>query len=218
MIPGPERDANVVGPAVPAEPVRPERLPRLLRSFAYLPILALLGVVGLPLLLIILVVSAPLVVCALAMTSLACHRFSRGLRAQRRVIRRSDVWDQLLTGRGTLILESFTLGWGATRLWWTEEGVLAMSPEPPETFDDERDRVEREYRHPSPFTVWCHDRYLDSDRGSARLVRSWGGIRLRDRLIAEIPDVPVVEIWSAPLFVRRHTKEFMVDDRDLQEL
>lgn len=214
MIPEPGSDLGTVGPAVPAEPARQERLPRLLRFFAYLPILVLLG---LPLLLI-LVVAAPLVLHALVMTSLARRRFSRSLRAQGRVIRRSDVWERLLLGRGTLILESFTLGWGTTRLWWTEEDVIAMAPEPPETFDDESDLVERESRNPSPFTVWCHDRYLDPEGGSARLVRSRGGGRLRDRLLAEIPDTPCVEIWTAPLAMHREAKKRLVDARNLQEL
>lgn len=95
--------------------------------------------------------------------SWACElRFRSRMRRQGRYMAWGNVARRLEAGEGTLIVAWFEKGCGC---WWTDEDVAGFCPHPVcQSLLDVG--IYGADRHRS-FTVWCHERYLDRDRGAA---------------------------------------------------
>lgn len=96
---------------------------------------------------------------------------------------------------GTLIVETHTIGWSMSRLWWTADDIFESYPYTELTeVDLLRDDTTREWHR---FHEWCASEYLDEKCGRARLVRVWNGREHANRICGNYPFVRVLECFSA---------------------
>jgi len=132
------------------------------------------GVLLLPLLLVGGVLSIPYTMVYRRVKSRRERRFANSMKASGRIINWEHFAPEITAGRGTLIVERFSLK-GPIRMWWTPEDVYEVCPYPlvdwltmarETNFDAVRD--------------WCHGKYT-SNRGQALLVdgskEQWQTIR-----------------------------------------
>lgn len=102
----------------------------------------------------------------------------RRIRKSGRLATRSQARSILADRRGTILIEAPTVGWNVFAIWWTPDDVAAEAPaEPTEAeFQD----LERIAKH--PFILWCMERYLDHEHGSALLLETLHGYRKPRRI------------------------------------
>jgi hypothetical protein len=121
-----------------------------------------------PLIFPLVIVLACLSIVALPFLVLAKRRadrqFVRKMQVRGRFIERGELEPRLCGGEGTLVVEqAHKMG---SRIWWTPEDVVKAAPtEPPpeEELDFTFGMVLQ------PFVIWCFERYLDPDAGTALL-------------------------------------------------
>ncbi len=110
---------------------------------------------------------------------------------------------------GTLIVDSYTLGCGAARCWWTEDKIKTIAPMP-EASDSEREqrlKDETDFLE-TPFDRWTYERYLDPDHGTAILMSTRRGDRFAKKMADRHPEVAVVTVWSAAVIANDFEREF----------
>ncbi|WP_042725125.1 hypothetical protein [Chthoniobacter flavus] len=81
-----------------------------------------------------------------------------------RMLFRGQFERHLLASRGTVIFEYPTLGLRVLRVWWTPDDIRAVAAAmgiPDESVPG---------AGVPPFELWCHDTYLDPERGKAFIV------------------------------------------------
>jgi hypothetical protein len=99
------------------------------------------------------------------------------------------------TQHGTLIIESWTAGWGFTRAWWTPDDIRANSTVGPPTNMEIRNAIKN-----SRCLEWdkrCWENYTSPETGTAFLVRAWNGKSLERRIKKSFPSLSIVETWTA---------------------
>jgi hypothetical protein len=99
---------------------------------------------------------------------------------------------------GTLICESYTLGWPFARLWWTPDSLTVS--EPPRASATEGDRIEQTS---GPYEQWVFDTYVGEENGKALLVRAWIWKRTLNKLKVQLPEVPLFNLWSGAILMNR---------------
>jgi hypothetical protein len=100
--------------------------------------------------------------------------------------------------RGTLIIESWTPGWGVARAWWTPDDVRASLTVGPPT-DEERHNAINAIKK-SRCLEWdkrCWENYTSPEVGTAFLVRAWSGKSAERRMKKSFPSMSVVDTWTA---------------------
>lgn len=103
------------------------------------------------------------------------------------------------THRGTLIIDRPGINFRKTRVWWTDENVIDITPVPIPT-DEERLQlcVRTNGLTPHEFDLWCWRRYLSPDTGGATLITPLRhGERLANMLKSRLPHLACVTSWSA---------------------
>jgi hypothetical protein len=78
--------------------------------------------------------------------------------------------------QGTLILERPSYSWAKTRLWWSPDEILALSPYPYPSPEERRKQATSESW--DPFDRWCTETYLDAKNGTACLISAGVGQEL----------------------------------------
>ncbi len=120
-----------------------------------------------------------------------------------RVLFRGQFERHLRACRGTVIFEYPTLGWRVLRVWWTPDDVHAVAGAagiPGEGVPG---------AGVPPFEIWCHDTYLDLDRGKAFIVPYYlfgaGGRRFIRSLGMRFPEMKHTYVCSAAVQFFRAT-------------
>jgi len=144
---------------------------------------------------------------------------ARGLRDLRRKGRATPAAEILDTATsGTLIVDRPGFNFKATQCWWTNENVLELSPVPIPT---DADRIElcRQTKETTAheFDLWCWERYISPDTGSAILVTPpHHGEAMADKMRERQPGLERVMSWSvipAMGALNRHATE-QTDERE----
>jgi hypothetical protein len=100
-------------------------------------------------------------------------RLMRRMRKARRVM----TWDEVelsLSSKqgGTLLLESPSMGWNDTDVWWTEEDVAGEAARAGiDVSSGSQPENARQLLDETPIEAWCRRRYVDSREGTGRLVQ-----------------------------------------------
>jgi hypothetical protein len=118
-----------------------------------------------PALAIAAVLSIPISMVAMALQKKREQSFKDQMRAARRVIAQRDFEQVLQEGRGTVIVERYSLK-GPIRWWWTSENLYDICPYPLVTWFEKMPDDEC-YR---PLAEWCQREYTSSEQGRALLV------------------------------------------------
>lgn len=97
---------------------------------------------------------------------------------------------------GTLIFDSFTLGWGIVRVWWTPEKVSEMQPPPLPTTDEWRAAATE--ANVTPWDRWCWNNFISPVTGRALLLRTGGWFQFwtLPALKRRYAQIPQVSTWS----------------------
>lgn len=150
--------------------------------------MALVGcLVVFPFLLVLIMLAVPLVFVSLFMMKIQEARFERRWRRRGRFLPWPEVEQRMREVPSTLILQ---IGMKRpSRVWWTDEDVLARSPLTPPRWD----RGLAVVRGDTSFGTWCHFHYLSEDRGRAYLTTLPAG-RARE---VDILDVSEPVAWRA---------------------
>jgi hypothetical protein len=104
-----------------------------------------------------------------------------------------------------LIVESPTLGWRISRLWFVPSRLFSQCPLTPPKSDDEY----KEFDNKSdpfpvhPFDEWVYERCLSPDSGAGVLIRAWNGHRLAKYFERRNPGIQIIQVWSAPVCFKR---------------
>ncbi len=173
----------------------PERkLFKILRFIALMPLFLALA---LPLLLVF----GPFALYAYISLIADAISTKRKMKKQGRITsRRTLERDFLLTKNyGTFILDSYTLGWGVCRLWWTPDAIPK---------NDEFTQLETEDSDPlekaiTPYYCRIHETYTHLDKGTALLWKTWASrnVPLKEQRL--FPDTPVIQLWSGGIEMKR---------------
>lgn len=118
-----------------------------------------------PALAIAAVLSIPIGLVVRAVQNKRERSFKNTMKAAHRVMDRRDFKRALQEGRGTLIVESYSLK-GPVRWWWTAESIYDVCPFPLVTWFMTMPNDEC-YR---PLSEWCRREYTNCDQGRALLV------------------------------------------------
>lgn len=208
-----------VGTLAPV-PTPPARTPKAVRPPLWKRVLLVaLAPVMLPAMLAafigIILFSTPLLLAAAVRSRVQGRRVKARMRATSRDTDWRTVERDLQHGSGTFIWESLTLGWNEYRIWWIAEDVRAVATDAgltqtPEDGSHEIDPEDPDLVAFRAFERWCCDRYIDLDRGCARLVEvihsSRGGRKARQRIEAlrrTTPSVGLIDI-NIPLLSMAH--------------
>jgi hypothetical protein len=125
---------------------------------------------------------------------------ARWLRDLRRKGRATPMEEMLSAATsGTLIVDRPGLNFKATQCWWTSENIFELSPMPIPT-DAERiehfEQTTEERAH--EFNLWCWQRYLSPDTGSAILLTPPDhGEAMATKIHDRMPGFECVMSWSA---------------------
>lgn len=100
------------------------------------------------------------------------RQFQERMRRENRFFAWDVLKDELLLGKGTLIMEVNPFSLAPLRLWWTGDKLLELAPVAPPSYcypsvdppDDCDTGIEVH-----PFVTWCANEYLDAERGRAQL-------------------------------------------------
>jgi hypothetical protein len=159
---------------------------------------------GLPLLLI---VGLPLAVIGGIFTGyvyagliLGACRLKMKMTKSHRAISMSSLRAKVEAGlqSGTLIFESYTLGWPVARLWWTPDSLpLADASQIAPRGDDGIEQAS------SPEQQWVYDTYAEVEKGNALLVDAWVGSRTFAKRRSLFPNITVVDLWSGAILMKR---------------
>jgi hypothetical protein len=100
------------------------------------------------------------------------RQFQERMRRENRFFAWDLLKDELLLGKGTLIMEVNPFSFAPLRLWWTGDKLLELAPVPPPSYccpsvDPPDDFDTGIGVH--PFVTWCANEYLDAERGRAQL-------------------------------------------------
>jgi hypothetical protein len=125
---------------------------------------------------------------------------ARWLRQLRRRGRATPVVEMLnnMTG-GTLIVDRPGFNFKATNCWWTSENLTDLSPVPIPT-DDDRIKLFKQTRGTTAheFDLWCWQRYIAPDTGSAILFAPpHHGEEMARAIRERLPGLGCVMSWSA---------------------
>ena len=121
-------------------------------------------------------------------------RLKQMMRRQLRVMKIDDVRLKLASQSGSLIIEYPYLGWGISRVWWTPDDVVAVSPAEPKTIDDFD--CDLTNMTSEPFTEWAVAHYLSATTGRAWLVSVFKSEVLVRKLETQFPTLKKVEVDS----------------------
>ena len=102
--------------------------------------------------------------------------------------------DHSRAAHGTIIYDWASCNLGYVRVWWTEEDVEADAPVPPPPDDRFNDACQPFAWH--EFDRWLSERYLDEERGTAKLVGILGGRNDPSGLRARFPGCKLVCSFS----------------------
>ena len=125
-------------------------------------------------------------------------RVKRRMRLSGRLLPWPAALKRIEESRGTLILESPTIGWAVYRSWWTPDDVLAQTPTP---LPDASER-DPQVLSLHPFIEWCHEHYTDLDGGTACLIAVYNGKRSANELAARFPELKRIDLWTGALALR----------------
>src|SRR5690349_6901353 len=103
--------------------------------------------------------------------------------------------DHSRAGRGTIIYDVASANGGYIRIWWTEDDVRAVAPAPPLS-DEQRFRGPGEPLAWHEFDRWVTEKYLDAERGKARLVQMLRGRNDPSGLRARFPGCKLLCSYS----------------------
>lgn len=108
-----------------------------------------------------------------------------------------------------LILESPTIGWATTRVWYVPAAIIARCPytAPATQADIDAYNNDVDTFPVHPFVEWIYDHCLSEETGAGILVRAWNGRTIVKRLLRRHPELGVIEVWSAPVPFRRSQKD-----------
>lgn len=93
---------------------------------------------------------------------------------------------------GTLIIDRPTFNWGLSRIWFTRDAVLDLSPVPPP--DPKGPDPENATWH--PHFRWVHEKYTSPESGAALLLHVWHGEKRLKGLIAKNPHLRLLPGFS----------------------
>ena len=169
---------------------------RLLKALRFVLVLPVFLVVGSPLF----VIGGLLVVYTYVAAVTGAWRLRRKMTRTRRSIPENYLREKVSKGPqpGTLICESYTLGWPFARIWWTPDSLTI--PDLSQTKAQGDDGMERAS---GPYQQWVFDTYADEEKGKALLVRAWIWRRTFTELEKLFPKVPIFNLWSGAIFMRR---------------
>lgn len=168
----------------------------LLKALRYVLVLPIVLVVGPP----FLAIGGLLIVYSYVPAVTGAWRLRRKMARTRRLIRESCLREKVRAEPqpGTLICESYTLGWPFARIWWTPESLTI--PDLSQTEAEGDDPIDKAS---GPYQQWVLDTYADVERGKALLVRAWISKRTFTELEKLFPKVPIFNLWSGAIFMRR---------------
>lgn len=162
-----------------------------------LPLLPVLLIVGY-------VVAVVILICIVAMWSrvlrfISEKRLEKRLRQFGRLITLNDEVSGRLVESGTFIIEWPDLGWNNSRLWWTSECPEQLLAIAPPSDDQRHETIESEAV--CLWDVWCWQEFLSVRCGRAKLLRSWSGKSLLERLRRTHPDLKSVTVNTGLAFI-----------------
>lgn len=98
---------------------------------------------------------------------------------------------------GTLIVNRTTADFSKANCWWTPDDILTIAPcEMPD--DKERRELQSSDSEVHDFDLWCFQRYLSTESGSAMLILPvYNGARMASILKTRKPNMKLVLSWSA---------------------
>jgi len=99
---------------------------------------------------------------------------------------------------GTLIEESYTLGWGVGRIWWTPDSI-SLDNASAET-ETANSQIERALR---PQQQAIYDTYVDLENGKALLLKSWRFSETLKKVENLFPGISTVSLWSGAILAER---------------
>jgi hypothetical protein len=104
-----------------------------------------------------------------------------------------------IANSGTLIVDRPGLNFKATRCWWTSEKVSDLSPVPIPVDEERIELCKQENKTTAhAFDVWCWQRYISPESGTAVLVMPpHHGEALAARIREHRPDLECIMSWSA---------------------
>lgn len=130
--------------------------------------------------------------------AIRAFRLKRLLRERSRFKPLRECTADLICGRGTLIIESYTAGWGSTRVWWTPDDVPTLMPHQ-SILQQPRQRplTQEEDASEARLAQWFIDNYTDPETGRALLVKPRRGDRLKKKILAQNPSAKTIDVWTA---------------------
>ncbi len=98
---------------------------------------------------------------------------------------------------GTLIVNRTTPDFTKSNCWWTPDDILTIAPcDMPD--DNERRKLQSSDSKAHDFDLWCFQKYLSIDSGSAVLILPvYNGARMASILKLRKPNIKLVLSWSA---------------------
>lgn len=157
---------------------------------------------------VIVLLTVILPLCVLGLLSGIClviseFRLSLKMRRRGRYLSRSERSRRFAGGRGTVIIESPTVGWRVTRAWWTEDDVLALAPcDPPG-----EDQLRNGAFWGNAFLQWAHAEYTNIEDGRAYLLAVWNGARLKRQFAKHYPSMRFVDLWSGAVTFKQSSEK-----------
>lgn len=125
---------------------------------------------------------------------------ARWLRDLRQRGRATSAAEMLKTAiGGTLIVDRPGFNFKATHCWWTNENIAELSPVPIPT-DEDRIELCKQTKATTAheFDLWCWQRYISPDSGSATLLTPpHHGEGIATRIREQQPGLAYVTSWSA---------------------
>jgi|LakMenE01Jun11ns_1017448.scaffolds.fasta_scaffold9511445_2 hypothetical protein len=143
-------------------------------------------------------------------------RWLRDLRRNGRARPAAEMLDTATSG--TLIVDRPGFNFRATQCWWTNEDVRELSPVPVPT-DDDRIELCKQTKETTvhEFDLWCWERYISPDTGSAILVTPpHHGETMAAKIRERQPGLERVMSWSAIPAMRslNHHATEQTDERE----
>lgn len=147
-----------------------------------------LGLVCFP---VVLLWITPMLIFTFFSTRFAARRLYRKLAKENRTLPLGDAKRRLAANDGILIVDTFTPGWGVTRLWWTPAGSIVPGehgPKAPDSFCTEADEAN-------------YDNLLDETRGTAKLIKPL--ISSRSYVKRHFGEVEQASVFSGGVLLKR---------------
>lgn len=133
----------------------------------------------------------PFLIFSFFSTRVDARRLYRKLTKENRTLPLEDAKRRLAANDGILIVDTFTPGWGVTRLWWTPAGSIVAGkhgPQPPDNFCTEADEAN-------------YDNLLDETRGTAKLIKPL--ISSRSYVKRHFGEVEQASVFSGGVLLKR---------------